>query len=149
MTTHHSGLGAFVAILLTIGGAPAYAQQPPATAILGASTVSDTSGKPLAVLGLTCKMNASVGPKVQGLVKNISNLRFGQIEIQAVFTDKRGNFVSSATMYLEFSPLLPGQSSTFDGYGDNNPVIAFVHIATGLLGGGLIPSAGANSAHCD
>lgn len=103
---------------------------------------------PLKIIAVTCEETVS-GPEVQGEIQNTSSNSFGQIEIDEVFHDSKGNFISSNTAFLKFNPLLPQQTSTFDSYGSNNPVITSVQIAPGIQLGGAIPFFGQSEVPCN
>jgi hypothetical protein len=99
------------------------------------------------VLALTCTPT-SVGPEIQGEIKNLSSQPIGNAEIKPTFRDTNGGFVSTADALVSFNPLLPGQTSPFDGYGGMNPAIAKVTIAPSILFGRALTFSGISSAFC-
>lgn len=99
------------------------------------------------VLALTCTLTA-MGPEIEGEIKNVSFQSLSNVEIDSTFLDVNGKFVNTAQAQLEFNPILPGQTSTFDGYGDPNIAITKVTIATSILFGQALTLKGIASAPC-
>ena len=100
------------------------------------------------VLALTCTPT-SVGPLVQGEIKNLSSQPLKLVSITSTFRDGNGAFVSTEPNILAtFRPILPGQTSPFKGYGDTNPAITQVTIAPSLVNGRALASSGKSSAPC-
>lgn len=100
------------------------------------------------IVSVICK-DTVVGPEVEGQVKNVSDQSIGQVLMSAVFEDSAKNFVSTTDeIPAQFDPILPGQVSPYDGYGDENPVIASVTVVPILVSGATIPFSGNNVAAC-
>ena len=100
------------------------------------------------ILALTCSFTP-VGPEVQGQVKNVSDQPLSYVIMSSAFHDDKGTFVSTEdNVQAQFDPILPGQTSPFDGYGGNNPAIATVQITPAIIDGPSIPFEGNNSAQC-
>ena len=57
------------------------------------------------------------------MVKNISSARLENVQAVAIFTDKNGNFITSADALIEYRPILPGQSSPFKVMQTYNPAM--------------------------
>ena len=99
------------------------------------------------VLALTCTLTKGE-PKISGEIKNISSRSLSHVRIGPTFRDENGSFVGKGIAMADFDPILPGQTSTFDGFDGRNPVITRVTIAPYLLLGGALASSGISSAVC-
>ena len=78
---------------------------------------------PLEIDGWNWHVNQINTIEWQGRVKNTHNERIGYLKAHIDCTDANGQFVSSDWTYVEFTTLLPGQTTTFKGYLDWNPAI--------------------------
>lgn len=100
----------------------------------------------VSVVGLTCQ-TTSAGPEFQGEIKNISSKPINHIGITATFRDAGGNLINFTRRYAKYNPLLPGQVSPFEGFGDANPVIVVATIVVDI-GDQIAASSGKSSAPC-
>jgi hypothetical protein len=99
------------------------------------------------VLALTCTPTSG-GPLIQGEVTNVSAAPLEHVVVIATFRNANGKFVSTQKVYADFVPILPGQTSTFKGYGGMNPAITNVTIAPALAFGPALVASGMSSAPC-
>ncbi len=73
---------------------------------------------------------------VKGLVKNISSKSIESVEAIAICSDKNDEFVTSDNAMIEYSPLLPGQTSPFEVMVKYNPEIKSARVSFKQIGGG-------------
>ena len=64
----------------------------------------------------------------QGKVTNNRNTTLSFVKAYTEFYTDKDEFISSDWTYLAITALLPGQSSTFDGYADWNPAASYARI---------------------
>ena len=74
-----------------------------------------------------------------GQVTNDTSLPLRRVQAVATFKDAAGVFVSSDTGFLDYEPLLPGQTSAFKVLARYNPAMAKASIEFKVLGAGAIP----------
>jgi hypothetical protein len=106
------------------------------------------SSAQIQIMGVTCT-NTPTGPEVEGVLKNISPQPLSSVQISEIFSDGSGKFVSTNTVFAQFDPILPGQSSPFDGFGSSNPATASVQITPAFYQAGTIPTSGNGQASCN
>lgn len=122
-----------VCALASLGATTAYAQTPPVVTIVA----------------LTCMKLPRAGEiEVQGEVQNVSSQPIKLLILSAVFDGPAGQFVSTSDLPVEFDPVMPGQVSPFDGYGDYNPIVRTVKVTPALEGGPSLPFSGDRETQC-
>jgi hypothetical protein len=77
---------------------------------------------------------------LRGEVVNISSQRLEHVEIGATFYDASGNFVTSDSNLIDYSPLMPKQRSPFHIMISENPAISSYRLVFTDLHGTTIPS---------
>lgn len=75
---------------------------------------------------------------VKGIVKNISDSKIDGLQAVFFAKDKDGEFITSDTSYIEYQPLLPGQSSPFTVMLRDNPAIKKGSLEFKTLTGGKV-----------
>ena len=101
------------------------------------------------VLAWNCYFGAGV-MKTGGEVKNISDAPISDLSPNVTFRDSNGTFLSNAEFFLDYNPLLPGQTSPFHVWSNSvNPAIATAELA--LIAGDRQPVelVGKTSTKCD
>ena len=73
---------------------------------------------------------------VEGMVKNISSAPIDNVQAVAIFSDKGGNFITSADALIDYRPILPGQSSPFKVMKSENPAMKSARMEFKQLMGG-------------
>lgn len=76
--------------------------------------------------------------KVVGEVENISAVKLNRVCVYATFYDKQGRLITTDMGMVDFSPLMPGQSSPFKLYVRYNPLMHKCSLRFGLLWGKAI-----------
>jgi hypothetical protein len=99
------------------------------------------------ILSLTCTPT-SAGDEVEGQIKNLTSAPLADVVITTTFQTANGSFVSTSDSPAKFNPLLPGQVSPFDGYGEYNPDIGSVIIQPSILFGASLQSSGPSQVAC-
>jgi len=78
--------------------------------------------------------------EVKGLVKNISNSKLENVMAVACFYASDGTFITYDKAFIEFNPILPGQTSPFRVLATYNPAMARVEIQFKFSTGEPIPT---------
>lgn len=76
--------------------------------------------------------------QIQGQVKNISNESLHSVRAIGSFFTGEGDFVKYADSFIEFNPILPGQTSNFRIRTSTDPTITSCQVTFGQLFGGSI-----------
>lgn len=77
--------------------------------------------------------------KAAGRVKNVSGKRLENVTVVVTFESEKGEFISKTDGLVDFNPLLPDQTSTFEAIGTYNPEMKRAYIAFAFLWGRQIP----------
>jgi hypothetical protein len=100
----------------------------------------------IVVLAVTCAPTFA-GPNVQGELRNDTNNMLDRVGVTGSFRDKSGQFVNKGNSRTDFNPLMSGQTSPFDFFGDKNPLITQVTIVVSV-NDRIISSSGVQKADC-
>lgn len=76
----------------------------------------------------------------EGMVKNITDQKLGHIQALFIGDTKSGQMVSYEDSFIEFDPLMPGQSSPFKVMLQDNPMIATGYMKFKFFGDEEIPT---------
>lgn len=93
--------------------------------------------KPLALISASCTHNTWM--KCEGFVENISGEPLENIEVVILWYDDAGTPVSSDTALIDYDPILAGQQSPWNTFGNYNPAITKFRIEFKEFWGGTIP----------
>ncbi len=103
----------------------------------------------VAIVAVTCAVFTGAGEiEVEGEVRNISSRPINNLMLSAVFNGPDGQFVSTSDLLVKFDPVMPGQVSPFDGFGNYNPVVHTVTVTPALQDGPSLPFTGNGEARC-
>lgn len=130
--------------------APDRAQVPTTTVAPQAPPSPEVPPLGVVITALNCSLSASgIGPHVQGILINNTGISQALMRIVEIFSSDTGSFVSTTNTFVTYNPVLPGQSSPFEDYGGNNPVISSVQIAAATEDGEELPTSGQTKATCE
>jgi hypothetical protein len=119
-----------------------------AAVLAAASFAACAQDTAVQVLALNCTLT-SVGPEIQGQIKNVSSRPLRFVVITSTFWDANNHFISvSHSIRTILNPVMPGQTSAFDGFGGQNPLIAKVTVEPSIMDGPALVSSGISGAPC-
>jgi len=101
-------------------------------------TASDSSTPKLELLSSRGERN-SFSLKITGQVKNISGEKLETVNVVVDSYGANGELISSETSFLEYNPLMPGQTSPFTAIVQENPLIKNYKINFKHFAGEQIP----------
>ncbi|KAA5547004.1 hypothetical protein FYK55_00880 [Roseiconus nitratireducens] len=78
--------------------------------------------------------------QVEGQITNVSSSPFDGVKAVASFFDSEGGFITSDSAYIEYRPLLPGQTSPFSVMVKHNPRMESASIEFAKPFGNVIPT---------
>lgn len=129
---------------------PDRAQVPTTTVAPQAPPSPEAPPPGVVITALNCSLSASgFGPHVQGILVNDTGDSQPYMKIVEIFSSSNGSFVSTTNTFVTYNPVLPGQSSPFEDWGGNNPVISTVQIAAATEDGEELPTSGKTKATCE
>ncbi len=109
----------------TVGGTVTYSEKPcGADAKIveaGSPEPKPNDNLPIKVLSMECTADSLGNALAVGRVRNQSTKPLSTVKVVARFLTSAGAFIDSGTSYLEVTPLLPGQESSYRIYGPRNP----------------------------
>jgi hypothetical protein len=76
----------------------------------------------------------------EGQVKNISGRQLRSVQAVVTWYDRKGNFITSDSSFIEYNPILPGQSSPFKVMERYNPAMEKASLSFKYFAGGTIPT---------
>lgn len=120
-----------------------------AFALVSAPAVPAQTSPVVAIVAVTCMELPDAGEiEVQGEIRNLSSQPINSMVLSAVFNGVGGQFVSTSDLPVKFDPVMPGQVSPFDGFGDYNPIIRNVTVTPAIEDGPSLPSSGNGETRC-
>lgn len=128
------GVLALLAFIGSIGDEPSA----PSTKASSPSARSEPATPPLQLQSWSCGTEHGY-IHVRGEVKNVSSGKIDNVTVVGKFYTKSGDFVKSESALIDYNPILPGQSSSFETLGTENPAITDCKISFKSLLGGSIP----------
>ena len=141
------GIVILFALLLSVGGlaceglveepTPASIPTQAAKPTARTSSTPRPSGPQLALISASCTHDTWM--KCEGFVKNISGKSLENIEVVILWYDDTGTPVSSDTALIDYDPILAGQQSPWDTFGNYNPAITKFRVEFKEFFGGTIP----------
>lgn len=131
-------------------GASDQAQVPTTTVAPQAPPSPEAPPPGVVITALNCSLSASgLGPHVQGILVNNTGESQPYMKIVEIFSSSTGSFVSTTNTFVTYNPVLPGQSSPFEDYGGDNPVISTVQVTAATEDGEELPTSGQTKATCE
>lgn len=119
---------------------------------LGLANAATACAQPppaVAIVAVTCMKLPHAGEiEVQGEIRNTSSQPIKELILSAVFNGPAGQFVSTSDLQVEFDPVMPGQVSPFDGFGDYNPIVRIVKVTPALMLGASLSFSGNAQTQC-
>ncbi len=103
------------------------------------TSLIQTSGPKLSLLSVQTSRSPGGGYfVVEGEVKNISSIPLDDVVAVVTVYDGNRNFIASDTALIEYTTLLPGQTSPFEVMVDYNPKMEYYKVEFKHLLGGII-----------
>lgn len=90
----------------------------------GSGSYTRSSAPPLLLLSSSCGVETSTYMHSRGQVKNMTSQPIKNIEAIAEYYTKDGTFIISDDAFVEFNPLMPGQTTPYHVLLPGNPLIA-------------------------
>jgi hypothetical protein len=128
-----------LALAVIVAGVLVSACTPKETTPADPARNSPVAGLSLALISSQCsRVGTGALNECTGFVRNISDKPLKDVQVVIEWTDESGTPISSDDALIDYNPLLPGQESPWDVYGNYNPALTQYRVRFKEFFGGTI-----------